>query len=328
MARKKASRSSSLQKAERVINVRLVTGADRYLDIGQELSKINRKLMSQQHVYGIESVEIDFASVDPAVADQIHIQAFVAPDNWISHNAYVKGRALWHQMNELVLDDNPSIQGKWADYKIFLDAAHRANYFANGNLAARDGNNVLYTAGEWAYSTYVLPEHNVDPATGNPLPADITQSHLLGVDVGVPGALTSVGLIKAYAESRATVFDNNPNVPAGMADSFFNLLTDSGSQEPELSGEIEFQNDDPPYDLINYPGGDTNAVNPVKVDFATATLGSPHAMLGPFVAPMGLVKFYVVPSLGGMPTTNFECNVRITIMAGSYKGVAAIPMGQ
>ena len=62
----------------------------------------------------------------------------------------------------------------------------------------------------------------------------------------------------AYADSRAAVNPDQPNVPAGMATSFFNLLTDSGSQEPELATVIEQEGDNPPYDLLNYPGGSAN----------------------------------------------------------------------
>jgi hypothetical protein len=229
-------------------------------------------------------------------------------------------------MNQLVLDDNPSVQGKWHDYKVHLDAQH----FASTNLIPRDGGLISYSQGEWVYSTYVMPQHDVDPVTGNPLDAHEVKAHLIGDNSGVPNPATtvSIGLIKAYEESRATVFDNNPNVPAGMSTSFFSLLTDSGSQEPELADVIEFANDDPPYNLVNYPGGDTNAVNPIITEFGVASVGFPLGVLTPFVAECGLIKFNVKALHNGLEVTPPSLTVRVNLMPGPYKGVAAIPMGQ
>ncbi|AXH79578.1 MAG: hypothetical protein [Circular genetic element sp.] len=222
-------------------------------------------------------------------------------------------------MNELVLEDNPSIAGKWADYKVYLEPLHRT---------ATNLTPLLITPGEWAYSTYTLPQHDVDPVTGQPLAADITRCHLIGTDVGVPGAFLSIGLVKAYQDTRATVFDNNPNVPAGFADSFFNLLTDSGSQEPELAGQIEFENDDPPYDLDNYPGAGVNG-GLVPQHIQSVSVGQPDGHIGAFTAECGLLKVTVSAfSATGVVVPAPTMSMIVTLMPGKYKGVAAIKMGQ
>jgi hypothetical protein len=215
------------------------------------------------------------------------------------------------------------------DFKIRLDSQH----FTANNLIPRDGGGISYQQGEWIYSTFVLPQHDIDPATGLPLAAAEVVAHLIGDDTGVPAPgfppSASLGLVKAYEESRATVFDNNPNVPGGFSTSFFSQLTDSGSQEPELADTIERSNDDPPYNMTNYPGGDTNAVNPIVTEFASASVGAPNGTLSSFVAQCGLIKFNVQATKDGVNVPiNFIVDAIVNVMVGKYKGVAAIPMGQ
>ncbi len=318
------------QSCSRTLTYALSTN-DSYCDLFRDLSALNRKLMRQGQSLVIEKVEAQFIVQETAPGtgvpryDTVTLAASVAGDSWPVHNAWVKSKALWNEMNQLVLEDNPSVRGKWADYKVYLDDQMRTGTI---NLPIQAGGFV--SMGEWNYSTFVLPQHDVDPVTGEPLPADETVSHLVGPDVGIPGALQSVGLVNAYQLSRATVFDNNPNVPAGMSDSFFNILTDSGSQEPELSLVIEYQNDDPPYDLDNYPGGAINTPGPVVAEVGVGTAGSPAILLSPFVAQCGLVRFDCNLYKDGVAVDIAANNVIIyvTVAAGDSKGVAAIPMGQ
>lgn len=295
-----------------------------YVDAARELSKVNRKLISQGKCFGIESVEFYFTGQTGAAS--ILVQAATASDNWVTNNAYVKGEALWHQMNDLVLEDNPSIAGKWADYKVQLDN----NQLVTNTLECQDGAGVKYLAGEWTTSVYVMPQHEVDPATGQPLAAEEFTAVLIGSDTSTKRSLTN-----AYALSRATVQPTDPSVPAGMSESFFNLLTDSGSQEPELADRIEAENDTPPYDQDTYPGmnngvGFVNAEHPIDQGVAVATIGAPVGRIGSFVAPCGLIRFKVTAfGVDGSPLLkNVEMQMKITMMAGKYKGIAAIPMGQ
>jgi hypothetical protein len=300
-----------------------------YIDTARQLSKVNRKLFRQSYCYGIESAEIYFAN-QVGAAQSVLVEMQVAPDNWVVNNAHVKGEALFHEMQRLVLDDNPSVKGKWADYKVFLDSGHRSAFFGGGELEVVDGDNVVFLNGEWSHSRYVLPQHDVDPVTGLPLPADETQAHLLGPDVGIPGALQSVGLVKAYQDSRARVFDNSPNTPAAFATSFFTALTDSGSQEPELAGVIQAENEDPPYDVDAYPGSAANNGGvPSSVAITTANVNAPVGYMGSFIAPCGLIRLKVTGfDVNGAPTTAPAMTLKLNLMAGDYKGIAAIPMGQ
>jgi hypothetical protein len=321
-----ANKKRSITKAERslVFNVPSEANSEGdgslfYIDIARELSKANRKLFSQTRCYGIESVEFWFTGAPTATS--ILVQAATASDNWVVNNAHVKGHALWKQMNDLVLLDNPSIKPKWQDFKVRLDGGHTAAR----QLQCRDGADQYLLNGQWDYSTYVMPQHEVDPATGLPLPADEVTAVLIGGDTA-----TKRSLVEAYALSRATVQPNDPSVPAGMSTSFFNLLTDSGSQEPELADVIEDENDQPPYDQAVYPGQLTNANIPMDQGVAVATIGSPMGYMGAFTAPCGLIRFKcsAFDANGDAESNNAAMIMKVNLLIGKYKGIASVPMGQ
>ncbi len=309
------------------------TDSRSYIDTAKELSKINRRLYSQERMYAYQGLTFIFRQNDQTIVNPkpdvalIEMSVRTAGNTWIVHNAYVKGKALWNQMQELVLEDNPSIKGKWHDYKVRLSK----QMLTDRILDVKDGYGNTVAAGEWALSKYVMPQHDVDPADGLPKAAIEYTACLIGEE----GALTTGGirsLVHAYQESRATVQPEDPNVPAGMSTSFFNLLTDSGSQEPELADVIEDENDQPPYDADNYPGGTTNAIAPTTVGFAAISTSEVDGRIGGFVAPCGLLELEIKGySTDGseIPTADMpSVDVLLHVAPGTYKGVAAIPMGQ
>jgi hypothetical protein len=334
MARRN-SRSRKIEKAQRQISV--LTPADTgtavcYLDTMKQLSKINRKLYPQGMNVAIQSVE--FYLKPSSSYDTIVVSAATAGDTWSVHNAHVKGRALFDQMNALVLDDNPSVKSKWHDFKIYFNSAMRGAA-ATHILEAVGNPGVLTMDGEWNYSDYVLPQHDVAVAgdgtgipPGEPLPADQTNAHLVGPDSGSPGSWSSVGLVNAYELSRATVDTDQPNVPAGLGDSFFSLLTDSGSQEPELAAVLSTENDNPPYPKDDYPGGALNSPTGWIQSFDTASNFSPNGLLQGFMAQCGLIEFTVVAYSNGEAVAAPEVLLKINVAPGTYKGIGAQPMGQ
>ncbi len=299
-----------------------------YVDTARELSKINRRLYSQSRMYGYQGLTFIWRSTGSAPTDVATIECSVrtAGNTWTVQNAHVKGEALWNQMQALVLEDNPSISGKWHDFKLQLDGGQ-----SNAReMSARDGNGTLYASGEWNLSTYVMPQHEVHttgPNAGEPLPALEYTGLLIGADTA-----TKRSLVKAYQESRATLNANTPNVPAAMSDSFFNLLTDSGSQEPELATVIEGENDNPPYDLNDYSGGAVNAPAPVTVGYAAISNSEVDGRIGSFVAPCGLLQIEIIgyDAAGELvPAAQMpDIDILLHVAPGSYKGVASVPMGQ
>lgn len=294
-----------------------------YVDTAKQLSKINRRLYSQSRLYGYQGLTFIWKQNPATPVATLEVKVATAGNTWIVQNAHTKGHALWNQMQELVLEDNPSIKGTWHDFKIQLsDSASTPR-----SLEALAGDGGLYLDGEWNLATYVMPQHEVDPATGLPLPAVELTATLIGGDTA-----SKRSLVKAYQESRATVQPFDPAVPAAMSTSFFNLLTDSGSQEPELADVIEGENDEPPYDQGNYPGGEVNADSAVIVGYGAISASEVDGRIGGFVAPCGLLEIQVngydaagnAVADANMP----EIELLLHVAPGPYKGVAAIPMGQ
>jgi hypothetical protein len=298
-----------------------------YIDTAKELSKVNRRGYSQSKCYAYQGLTFIWKQNAENIAT-IECTVRTAGNTWMVHNAHVKGEALWREMQALVLADNPSIKGKWHDFKVQLWEGQSSIR----TLSALDANGAEYLGGEWNLATYVMPQHDVDGA-GEPLPADEFTAMLIGDDT-----TTKRSLLKAYQFSRATVQADMPNVPAGMSNSFFNLLTDSGSQEPELADVIIDENDNPPYDIDIYPGSSnldgtsSNAATPVAVAYAAISSAEVDGRIGGFIAPCGLIELDIVAygadgseiSADQMP----EIEILLHCAPGMYKGVAAVPMGQ
>jgi len=305
------------------------TGVDSrsYVDTARELSKVNRRGYSQARMYAYQGLTFVWRSV-PVVAPAVPIATLelsvrTAGNTWIVQNSHVKGEALWHQMQDLVLDDNPSIAGKWHDFKVRLSTQQ----LAARQLNVKDGAGVDYKIGEWVISKYVMPQHEVSLLDGKPIAAEEFTACLIGPDSASIRSLT-----EAYEQSRATVQSPMPNVPAGMSTSFFNLLTDSGSQEPELSLVIEGENDEPPYDLDEYPGGATNANVPCTVGYAAISAAEVDGRIGGFIAPCGLLEIEIKGfGADGTPIPTAEMpaiDILLHCAPGMYKGTASVPMGQ
>ncbi len=320
MARNKArrNRGGSLKPAQLNLSY-IIADGNSYIDLAQDLSKVNRRLYKQGKTYAVAG--ISFGYNGDAQAKTVSLVVSTAGDTWSVQNSYIKAKALWNNMNALVLKDNPSIKGTWHDFKVRLDDHHEAA----GTAVVLDGDLVPVLTGEWDYSIFVMPQHEVDPATGLPLAADELTTHLVGSDTA-----TSMGIVKAYAASRATVSPTEPYVDPGMSTSFFNLLTDSGSQEPELADVIEDANDQPPYDQDNYPGGASNADSAWVQQYDLATAGHPLGRVPGFAAECGLIKLTMTAyDANGVVTPSFdELLVTVHCMPGNYQGVLAQSMGQ
>jgi hypothetical protein len=304
------------------------SASDFYIDTNRALSRVNRRLYEQGRLVGYQGLTFVWrpSGSNPAVATDlatVDLTVRTAGNTWIVHNAFVKGKALWDEMQDLVLDDNPSIAGKWHDFKVTLSL----DMVGNQELDVRDGRGNAYLAGEWNRSTYVMPQHEVDPATGLPLAADEFTACLIGIDNP-----TRRSLVKAYQESRSTPNSPSPNVPVGMSTSFFNLLTDSGSQEPELADVIEQENDEAPYDIDEYPGGPVNGNAAATVGFGAISASEVDGRIGGFVAPCGLLQVEVIGrDYTGeviLPEDMPEIDLLLHVAPGMYKGIASVPMGQ
>ena len=278
-----------------------------YIDLAQCASAVNRRLYQQGKNYYVSRVVL-------ASAGATNLALSTLPDNWVTPNAWVKAKSMWDTMNQGVLKDNPSVKGKWADFKVFFDEAH----YAGGATSAGPTLNLLPTSGavgvrtgEWYMSRFISPQHDVDPTSGVELAADEFNGHMMGDDNGSPGSYNSVGIIKGYATTRARV-QIAPDVPAGMQTNWMTELSDLGGQDPELANVIEDANDNPPYDLDDYPGGDANFNGGVvQAAMATTTTLLLDKEIG-FKVPLGLLK---------LQYTGAAASLLIYLTPGNHKGL-------
>ena len=329
MAKRRKSRSRKMQPAITDLSFTIPAGGGAsvdsrsYIDTARELSRVNRRGYSQSKMYAYQGLTFIWRAAAAANLATIEMSVRTAGNSWVVHNSHVKGEALWNEMQRLVLKDNPSIKGKWHDFKIVLST----QMITNRQLNVKDGSGTDVKAGEWDMSTYVMPQHEVDPATGLPLPAEEFGACLVG-----PDSPSIKSLVQAYEDSRSTVSPDMPNVPVGVSTSFFNLLTDSGSQEPELADLIIDENDNPPYDIDEYPGGATNSNVPWTAGYAAISSSEVDGRIGGFIAPCGLLEIEVrgfdVNGAPVAPVDMPEIDILLHVATGMYKGVAAVDMGQ
>ena len=323
--------------AERFLRVKVThpAGEDEtshYIDIARELSKVNRRLYRQGMVYRIANISITSRNTVNGL-----VSFSTAPDTWVTRNAWQRGFQMWNEMNNKVLDmpGAASRKSQWHDYKVYLDNDHRESASARRLLAVDNANNP-YLNGEWTYSEYNSPDGTTS--------ADAFTAHLLGEHDGSSGSWASVGLVKSYAESRATVRESVPMLDAdGDDDPLLNLF-DYGSEIDEIASNLDQDGDAPPYgyDINNlgeyYPGSSLNGPYPVVRRLAalgTADIGTgafadqgvaaPTVMLPGFDAICGLVEIETQSQTkGGLFTSGDDIiDVIIELAPGNYKGVAA-----
>ncbi len=288
----------------------------KYVDLAQCLSIINRRSYRQGMNYavaGIEAISVQGGRV--AVS--------IVPTTWIADNATTKAFASWKEQRAEVLKEQPSLKAKWSDFKIFMDATHSTAGVA-ANLTPYDGVG-LYNLGEWDASQYVVPLPGADQAAAGDakeVTFHVTGNHTPAATFEV-ASTTSVGLIKAYAASRALPLAPDPATEGQYISGFYNVNSLPDELSEDVMANVADRNDNPPYDLNDYPGGDTNAPYPQFVDtmivrdWGDATQYSSDTV-GPFIAPLGLVRFNFADF-----TEDSDVIVILNLVPGSYKGVLA-----
>ena len=140
--------------------------------------------------------------------------------------------------------------------------------------------------------------------------------HMMGDHSGSAGAWNSISLIKSYGESRATVQNADPNVPSLVSDDPLVNVFDYGTTVDEVVDYLETDNDDPPYDIDDYPGGNANGPKPMVVQDTALALGS--TTLGGFTSICGLLELECKS-----PIANDVYSVLVEIAPGNYRGIKA-----
>jgi len=239
-------------------------------------------------------------------------------------NAWTKSFSLWKESQNQVLDQEPTIQAKYSDFKVYYDTDHQVVGSASNLKPFGFAVSAVGAAYDWDMSTYQVPN---DPVSGSTTQYNC---HAIGSSTAA-----SLGLISGYAASRSRPNQEEPNVPTatGNPESWMMDLFDVGENLPDIRQDIEDMNDEPPYllappDSIDeyYPGGGFQAstmssfIQDILVTRSGTSLTSDNS--GPFLAPCGLLRLDVQHQLEA-PS---ESILFLELVPGPVKGLMAQPM--
>jgi len=292
------------------------TETSHFFDIARDLSIINRRLYRQGRQYHVKSVRVTstntlsglYPGAVPGTVSQQNagrISVGVLPNGWVSQSAWTRSFKTWQRMqNEVLKQTSGNVTAKWSDFKVYLSDTHRTS--SQTRIMDNGGNN--YLLGEWNYTDMVSP----DGTTGD----DTFSLHMLGDHTGAVGNWTSVGLIKSFGDSRATVNSNVPNVPGDFSgDPLLNVF-DYGTTIDEVADLIEGENDNPPYDVDDYPGADANGPKPLAI--LESSIADGRTTLPGFTALCGLVELEI-----SSPIADDVYSVIFELAPGKYRGIKA-----
>jgi len=298
----------NLQPAVRYLRYELTNSANpgtetsHYIDLAKDLSVVNRRLYRQGRSYHVKKITI-VSSNTPNGGNRISVST--VPYNWVSQQAWKRAFDTWNRQNKEASQNLAGrIAGTWADFKVYLSQDHRTGTV----LRPVDNGGNQYDLGEWVYSQMVTPDGTTS--------ADSFELHMLGDHNGSVGNWNSVGLIKSYGESRATVQTGDPNVPSVASDDPLVNVFDYGTTVDEVIDDLEFSNDEPPYNIADYPGDDGNGPKPAIVQ-DTCLMDGRSTMAG-FESLFGLLE---LESKSAVPNDTFS--VLIELAPGKYRGIAA-----
>lgn len=298
-------------------------GSDVYIDLFRDISRVNRRLYNQGQCVRISHIEIRQTPVDgnPSLGLEATVKAL--PLTWVAAQAYMKAREHWFkQQRDARAGQDKSIRPSYEDFKVYMDNGHRAG----NTIATLDGAGNPVQAGEWVYSTLVY----ADTAAGETIREP--SLHMVGPDVGT----SDVGLINAYEDSRASVDGDQPNVPTSISNNIYELVQ-SGKDDgmsAEILSNMGFQNDSPPYEIFNYPGGALNYPTNVDKAYVQTSSANPVVSSAGFAAMLGLLRIYSQgknAAATGVPEDPYNVTVPgimlVHLVPGNRKGLMTANVG-
>ncbi len=246
------------------------------IDISKCASALNRRFYRQ----GLQWAVAGFSLLSTSQGN-ITIQKI--PSTWMASNAWEKTFRSWNkqQLGAAEQAGAESAIAKFRDFKIYADSSH----LLNGDLTPIDitGGDVLL--GEWKHSQIVIPNFGAPGVNYEPYVM------MVGDDVG--GAGGAKGMIKGYQNSRAYPQSPDPISPdIGSNTNWFQSMFDVGDNNELVMDNVTDNNDELPYDQVEYPGADNNMPYLETVDesyITGTTVGGKTRMTGSSF-PCGLIR--------------------------------------
>ena len=337
MAKKKYSTRKRKKIEPAVMNLSFTAPAvgTNYIDLSRAASIVNRRFYRQGINWSVAGFTVTATGQTTGPGS---ITICKVPTTWVSYNSWVKSKAMWDQMNDLVLEQEPGIEGRYADFKVFMNSGMRSAVVQTDITSPQDGEILVPTdcmyslpsdfGSEWAYSTIQIPED------GGALPPTENALHFLGDDVTTLGN-ESRALIHGYALSRSRpVNTGDPNVPAGTG-GWMRALFDEADNLDEIRLDISTDNDQPPYAVGDsasgaeyYPGGSTNLPGAEVVGYAVINNGgganaiTAQRSIKGGMFPCGLIE--VKSDLPGGGISSWDLIVHL--VPGDHRGYLCQPM--
>ena len=304
-----------------------------YIDLSRAASIMNRRFYRQ----GINWSVAGFTVTTSGTTAPGSVTICKAPTTWMTYNSWVKSKAMWDKMNDLVLDDEPSIESRYADFKVYLNAGMKDAGVQSATIPA-DGEILVPTdcaynrpstnGSEWNYSQIQVPND------GGAIPPTANKLHIVGDDDVTPGA-ESRGMIKGYALSRSRPINTgDPNVGG---EGWMTELFDTADNLDDIRDDIIRENDRPPYPVADtsltsdtelYPGGATNMPGTEVVGYAsiggqssTGSITAQRSIKGGMF-PCGLIE--VKSNLPGLAAAHYDLIVHL--VPGHHRGYLCEPM--
>lgn len=289
---------------------------DKYIDLAQCLSIVNRRMYRQGMNYAVSAIEVYSPSSGRFEVNSV-------PTTWVADNATTRGYLAWMEQRREVLKEQPTMKGAWGDYKIHLDVQHATDGFGL-NITPVDSNGDPYQLGEWIASELVFPVTGGSGGTGA---ANQQTMHVVGNNIPAGNftvSKTSFSLIEAYANSRRTPQSPDPSTTGvSTTQNPYATLSVPDSMFQDVAENLLDNNNEAPYDIDDYPGGEINAPQAQYVDqalisnYGDASTFS-KGVIGSFIAPFGLIK--LTPKELDADTV---VSVVVRLAPGNYKGVLA-----
>lgn len=260
---------------------KLAEGAN-YIDLAKGLSITERRLIHQKQVFTVMGGML----VDDTLNTLVKIST--APNNFYTRNAVTRGFRAWKKSRAKALEASGEgadhIVAKYADFKIYLDAAGSSLYL-NPFTAGSDE----LDGGEWSASS-IQPEQGVAQSF-----------HIVGPHI----AGSRYSLSQGWLETRANL-TRDPSMPDLNGDGtedvevdFIATMFQDTTEDTQRLNLIEGLNDDRPFPLASlmttqepYSGSEPNNL---QLQFIHHSKGANevNAVVPGFQAVCGLIRIDV-----------------------------------
>jgi hypothetical protein len=312
MSGRKPKKMMTSEDTHRFIRVRVshngsTTSTNHHiLDIGRQMSAMNRRLYRQGGTYHIANISI----VD--TAGDVDISFAGLPTTWPVQAAWKQAFQLWKKQRASVQDVS-NISSKWSDFKVYLSDDSRSYDVLNFNDSEGDA----LGTGDWDQSKMFLDEDGDN--------TDDFFLHMMGSNNGsLPGGTCVSASLLANFEDVLQIPQSEPDVPANANQSLFVLMARAGADtelNKDLVDAMEVDNDQPPYSQTLVPGAKTSGGDPwVYREISIKASEQPAVMIPGFAVPLGLVDVKTVSS-SGTASNPKQIELVIELVPGSYKGI-------